>query len=89
MRFGGAADLGFIILNKGRMTSPWRKEAEGSQAQSRAHIFNPTFRPESGAGGGRERERGRAADLVKERPNSCSCVGHTRLGHVTIATKNV
>ena len=35
----------FIILNKGRMTPPWRKKAKGSQAQRRVQNFNPIFVP--------------------------------------------
>ena len=35
----------FIILNKGRMTPPWRKKAKGSQAQGRVQNFNPIFVP--------------------------------------------
>ena len=35
----------FIILNKGRMTPPWRKKAKGSQAQCRVQNFNQIFVP--------------------------------------------
>ena len=35
----------FIILNKGRMTPPWREKAKRSQGQRRVQNFNPICVP--------------------------------------------
>ena len=35
----------FIILNKGRMTPPWREKAKRSQGERRVQNFNPIFVP--------------------------------------------
>ena len=40
----------FIILNKGPMTPPWRKKAQGSHAQHRVQNFSPILFPSRARG---------------------------------------